>query len=528
MSDLPNIAPANRHQWMLRLAFSLAVGLTLLLLTATWLTLGRAYSAIQSNVLMDVYQDVLSVIALLLAGTAIAIGWFAPLERANALAAAFASASALGFAWALCDYSGAAESLLMHRAAAFWLPAMRAAMAIVFQATPVLFLLFTEVFPSPLPADARVHAVLPELWRSRNAHSTASKPYEWARPVLMLLWIVACTTCAIGPVVGISESVSHLVRMMLVICVTLAMAFVTLRSMRLIEGRREPFALEYWMARAPDRSGSGLGALLLLGFVVLALASILDWNLATSVNKDFALSTSLLFLLAFAVLLMCIRPIRAQAPAAFWTGWLLLTVAATPQIVEVAGGGRYADTDHTLVAWAFWTVVCLLAGCANLLVSHLRGDARAQARIKWILVGAVLALLAIAVVVAVMVYLFINCIVPETPRCAVPIVIIGALPLAPPALMTLGMLLAIFASGALDSTLALRRTAVYTVLLVVLGSLFTLLEGRLDVLLHEVAPRTAKPIAITASLVVFHPTKHLCEAGVRKLFGWLFGMDEPA
>ena len=80
------------------MAFSLAVGLTLLILAATWLTLGRANSTIHGNVLMDVYKDALSVIALLLAGTAIAIVWFAPLERANALAAAFASASALGFA----------------------------------------------------------------------------------------------------------------------------------------------------------------------------------------------------------------------------------------------------------------------------------------------------------------------------------------------------------------------------------------------------------------------------------------------
>jgi len=358
-------------------------------------------------------------------------------------------------------------------------------------------------------------------WWTLASRSRAAKWHS-------LLWIVACITGAIGPVIGIAESISHVVRVMLVICVTLAMAFVTLRAVRLIEGRREPFELEYWMAKAPDRFGSGLGALLLLGFVVLALAAILDWNLARSVTKDVALSTSLLFLLAFAVLLMCIRPIRAQSPAAFWTGWLLLAAAATPQIVEVAGGGNVAAGDHTLVAWAFWTVVCLLAGCANLLVSHLRGDAGAQARIKWILVGAVLALLAIAIVVAVMIYLFFSCIVPETPRCAVPNVMIGALPLAPPALMTLGMLLAIFASGALDSALALRRTAVYTALLVVLGSLFAMLEARLDDLLHEVAPGTATPIAFTASLVVFHPTKHLCETGVRKLFGWLFGMDEAA
>jgi len=55
-----------------------------------------------------------------------------------------------------------------------------------------------------------------------------------------------------------------------------------------------------------------------------------------------------------------------------------------------------------------------------------------------------------------------------------------------------------------------------------------MLEARLDDLLHEVAPGNATPIAFTASLVVFHPTKHLCGTGVRKLFGWLFGMDEPA
>jgi hypothetical protein len=528
MSNLPQVAPANRHQWMLRLAFSLAVVLTLLFLAATWLTLGRANATIQSNALMDVYKDALSVIALLLAGTAIAIVWFAPLERANALAAAFACASALGFAWVLCDYSGAAESILMHRAGAVWLPAIRAAMAVVFQATPVLFLLFTEVFPSPLPADARAHAVLPELWRSRIAHGTPGNHYEWACPVLTLLWIVACITCAIGPVAGVAESVSYLVRAMLVICATLAMGYVTLRALRVIEGRLEPFALERWMAKAPDRFGSGLGALLLLGFVVLALAAILDLDLASNVTRNVALSTSLLFLLAFAVLLMCIRPIRAQSPAAFWTGWFLLAAAATPQILFIAGGSKYANGDHTLVAWAFWTVVCLLAGCANLLVSHLRSDAPAQARIKWILVGAVLALLAIAVVVLVMVYLIMTCIVPETPRCGAPSVVLGALPLAPPALMTLGMLLAIFASGALDSALALRRTAVFTALVVVLGSLFAMLEAKLDDLLHEIAPGTATPIAFTASLVVFHPTKHLCETGVKKLFGWLFGMDEPA
>lgn len=206
---------------------------------------------------------------------------------------------------------------------------------------------------------------------------------------------------------------------------------------------------------------------------------------------------------------------------------VLLAAAATPQIVAVAGGGSYAGAN-TLVAWAFWTVVCLLAGCANLLVSHIRGDARAQARIKWILAGAVLALVAIAVIVAVTVFMFISCIVPQSPRCAVSIVVTGVLPLAPPALMTLGMLLAIFASGALDSALALRRTAVYTAVLVVLGALFATLETRLDQLLHEVAPGTATPIAFTASLIVFHPTKHLCETGVKKLFGWLFGMDATA
>ena len=341
----------------------------------------------------------------------------------------------------------------------------------------------------------------------------------------MLLWIVACLTCVIGPVYTIAPSIQTLVQAMLVVCVTLAMAFVTLRIIRLLEHRPEPFALEYWVAKAPDRYGSGLGALLMLGFVAFALAAILDMNVRATNAQDVAVSTSVLFLLAFAVLLVCIRPIRGQSAKAFWAGWVLLALAATPQIVEFAGGGSYAGAN-TLVAWAFWTVVCLLAGCANLLVSHLRGDARAQARIKWILTGAVFALLAIVVVVATMVYLFITCIVPEGPRCAAPVAILGVLPLAPPALMTLGMLVAIFATGALDSALALRRTAVYTAILLVLGSLFAMLETRLDGLLHEVAPGTATPIAFAASMIVFHPTKHLCENGVKKLFGWLLGADE--
>jgi len=94
--------------------------------------------------------------------------------------------------------------------------------------------------------------------------------------------------------------------------------------------------------------------------------------------------------------------------------------------------------------------------------------------------------------------------------------------------MTAGMLLAIFASGALDSTLALCRTAVYTALLVIPGTLFAMFEMRLDHLLEDVAPGTATPMAFVTSLVVFHPTKHLCETGVRKLLGALFGTQTTA
>jgi hypothetical protein len=525
MSEMPVIATATRLQWLLRAALTAAVLLVVTVLAATWLVLGRSNVAHPVYSYVDLYRHASSIIALLLAATAFAIAWFARLDRSTVLAAAFAAALALSFAWLLCHYTGAAGTLLDSELGKRSLPWIGAAMAMVHMATPVLFLMFTEVFPDPLPALARARAVLPQLWHGRMTAAGPATGSGWGRPLLTLLWLIACISCAIGPAYGIASALLHAVKALIVICVTVAMALVTARVWRRIEQRTEPTAIERWMVTTGN--ASGVGALLLLAFIAIALAATLDAHVSAYDDADIAASTWRLYLLGFVVLLACIRPIRAEAPLVFWIGWLVLVIAALPQIAGL-GDPMEVEGGYMLLALGYWTVVCLLAGCANLIIAHARGDARARARVQWILAGGVLALFSIAALVIVTFDLRVRCDLPFVDRCAKDVVAFLVLPLAPPTFMTLGMLLAIFASGALDSALALRRTAVFTIVLLIVGALFGMIEGRLEHLLQDVAPGTAKPIAFVASLIVFHPTKHVCEIGVKKALAWMFRMGEHA
>ena len=520
----------------IRAGVSLVAILCALLLFASWLLIGMVGKPLALEARGLGLALLVTLLAMALAASATAIAWRANAARATELLAAFMIALAFGFAWRLFRTGEIQNRLLddvlipwMHHhyagaVAAKWLNACDWALVLfdecanlALMLAAVLFLLFSEQFPKPLPPTQLAQSIARQMvwpWLRKLKVPVGAVIPRRRVGIVESSFVFICTSIAMATVIAVRANLAWawIDGALMLVLTGVIVAAGTVYLVRRVERSAQPWSFERWLTTDPPEGPPRwpLSSMTLCFWLALAIALFLSeiQREKTASGKDLVwlLLTGAMLLPG---LLLRVRAVRAEWRPAFWFGWMVTVIAASPHLMEAVGemGGTNARS-YTAVLW--WTFVCSLAACGNLIVGYRNCTVDDRRRIFWLLVGIVLSCVAmVAITLAV-----IACALFKG-ACRDMSPMINVILFAPAILLVVCMLFAVFYRGAIDPRLALQKSVTYLLIGLVVSAVFTTLEILLEHLLTEVSgPDTSKWVAAGITFTVINPTKHACERAV--------------